>query len=209
MTESTSCEKHLSTEFCSDLRFFAFFVANGSLFGSLDRFGFEYIPSLLAKDNVFGQMFAVFVNVWKPCPITDRATRAVQLVPQYRAEQYLMNHIDPTYEVVPDFDWWELEIDKSEFPWKRCIKEFSVALGNGMLEPELLRDIDYVPGLFSCGSTLEAVYAVFANVLTVDVHGNPTNTDRAYYRAAQCVREWCVPGYEVTPRWQGWEIELH
>ncbi|HYW72050.1 MAG TPA: hypothetical protein VE961_13515 [Pyrinomonadaceae bacterium] len=204
-------EKHLSVEFRSDLRYFAFFVANRSLFASglWNRYGFEYTPSLLAKNNVFGQLFSVFVNVWQPVPLAERATLAPPLNPNYRAEQYLMSHVDPNYHVVPEFEPREVDIGRSELPWKQCVKEFSITLGNGNLEPELLGDIDYLPRLFDFGSNLEAVYAVFSNVLMIDTHGNPTNTNRAYFRAAQCVRRWCVPGYEEEPPFQAWEVELH
>jgi hypothetical protein len=204
-------EKHLSTEFRSDLRYFAFFVANGSLFASRlwNGYGFPYIPFLLEKNSVFGRMFSIFVNVWRPCGIEERATREPRLIPDYRAEQYLMNLIEPSREVVPALQDWELIGVNPQGSWKDSVKAFSISLGDGRLQPDLLADIDYVPGLFNCGSTLEAIYAVFSNVLTIDERGNPTNQERAYFRAAQCVKQWCVPGYRVEPQFAGWETELH
>jgi hypothetical protein len=202
---------HLSKEFRTDLRFFAFFVANGSLFaGSVwPNKDFEYIYSLLEKDRVFGRLFSVFVNAWEPCTLEQRATRDITLYPSYRAEQYLMNHIDSGYEIVPGLEPRELDVRGSKVQWKECINEFSLSLGNGDLEPELLGGIDYVPGLFNCGSTLEAIYAVFSNVLMIDQDGRPANKERASFRAAQCVKQWCVPEYEPEPRFEGWEVELH
>jgi hypothetical protein len=205
-------EFHLSKEFRTDLRFFAFFVANGSLFaaGSVwRRYDFEYIYSLLEKDNVFGRLFSVFVNAWQPCSLEQRATRDITFYPAYRAEQYLMNHIDSGYEIVPGLEPRELDVKGSKLQWKECVNEFSLSLGDGGLEPELLGGIDYVPGLFNCGSTLEAIYAVFSNVLMIDQDGRPTNKKRAYFRAAQCVKQWCEQGYEPEPRFEGWEVELH
>ena len=49
----------------------------------------------------------------------------------------------------------------------------------------------------------------FTRGLLIDERGEPTNTEHAYYRAAQCVKQWCVPGYEVDPPFAGWETELH
>ena len=138
---------HLSTEFCSDLRFFAFFVGNGSLFTSnlCRRYGFTYIPFLLGKNAVFGQLFSVFVNVWQPCQLEDRASREPRSIPDYRAEQYLMNHIDSTAEVTPDFEPWELDPVGSTLPWKACVKEFSMLLGDEDLEPGVQAGMNYVP----------------------------------------------------------------
>ena len=204
-------DNHLSIEFRSDLRFFAFFVANGSLFASRlwDAYGFPYIPFLLEKDGVFGRMFSIFINVWRPCSVQERQTREPRFIPDYRAEQYLMNHIEPSREVVPPFEDWELTGVNSQGAWKDSVKAFSISLGDGCLQPELLAGIDYVPGLFNCGSTLEAIYAVFSNVLTIDERGSPNNYEHACLRAAQCVKLWCVPGYRVEPEFAGWETELH
>ena len=213
MKEEAYISNHLSTEFRSDLRFFAFFVANGSLFAGrpweAKAFDLDYIPHLLRKNNVFGQLFSIFVNVWESCSVEEIARRPLHLDPTYRAQQYLMKQIDSSYEVAPKFEDWELRLKGSELKWKDCVNEFSMTLGNGKLEPELLRDIDYVPQLFGCGSTLEGIYAVFSNVLEKDESGKITNKERAYYRAAQCVKQWCITGYEVEPQFEGWEVELH
>jgi len=66
-----------------------------------------------------------------------------------------------------------------------------------------------LPVLFEFGSNLEAVYAMFSNNLLVDIQGSPTNTERAYFRAAQRVRQWCVQGYKEEPPFEAWEVELH
>ena len=211
MNESTTMNCHLTTEFRSDLRFFAFFVANGSLFADSfwNRYGFEYITFLIENKSILGQLFSIFVNVWQPRCIAERAKLDFRNDPQFRAEQYLMNQIDSGYEVTPQFEPWELVVSGSEISWKECVNEFSMSLAVGRLEPSVLGGSDYVSGLFNCGSTLEAIFAVFSNVLLIDEHGNPTNKERAYFRAAQCTKQWCVPGYEVEPQFEGWETELH
>jgi hypothetical protein len=211
MSDTRATEHHLSTEFRGDLRFFAFFVANGTLFAGKPwpQYDFPYIESLLGKDGVFGKLFTIFVNRWQPCSLEQRARGDLSFNPSYRAEQYLMNHVDSGYQIEPALKPAELDVRGSGLKWKECLNEFSLSLGNGSLAPELLADVDYVPGLFNCGSTLEEIYAVFSNVLTVDESGVPTNSERAYFRAAQCVSQWCVPGYKVEPQFAGWEVELH
>jgi hypothetical protein len=211
MSEVPSTMRHLSTEFRSDLRFFAFFVGNKSLFASKfwKRYGFEYVPFLLENPVVFGRVFSIFVNVWQPCNVQERATRVAQFDPQYRAEQYLMNQIDPTSDIVPGLETWELTKAETGPMWKQAVNEFSASLGNGSLAPGILGGTHYVADLFGYGSTLEAIFAVFSNVLTIDEQDNPSNKEEAFFRAAQCVKQWCVTGYEAEPGFAGWETELH
>lgn len=91
---------------------------------------------------------------------------------------------------------------------RSSLRFFAFYLANGTVDMELLADVDYRPELMRYGSDLERVFAIFSNVLEVDEEGNVTNHDVAQRRAAQWIRRFCDPSYEVVPPFEGWEIEL-
>jgi len=74
---------------------------------------------------------------------------------------------------------------------------------------DLLDGIDYRPRLMEHGSSLEQVFAIFANVLQVDKDGHVVNEGEAQDRAAQWIRSHCDSAYRVEPPFQAWETELH
>jgi hypothetical protein len=92
---------------------------------------------------------------------------------------------------------------------RSAIRFFAFYVANGTLDLDLLDGIDYKSPLMASGSALEQTFAVFANVLEVDENGTVRNGGDAQYRAAQWVRSYCDPGYQVQPPFQLWELELH
>jgi hypothetical protein len=192
------------------LRFFGFFIANGSLFASShwNQYGIEYKPFLLKRRDVFAGMFTVFVNVWESWDARKLEQLPPPLNPQFRAGQYLMSELDRSYQPLPHFAEWELS-DAGDVKWKNGVKRFFNLMVNDQLAPELLSGIDYVPELLHCGSTLEGVCAVFSNVLALDDNQMPTNEQHAHFRAAQCVKQWATHDYQPDPPFAGWEVELH
>ncbi|HEX7687009.1 MAG TPA: hypothetical protein VF453_04830 [Burkholderiaceae bacterium] len=94
-------------------------------------------------------------------------------------------------------------------PFSGALRSFSFWIANGTLGLPLLEGIDYWPALRESPSLLEETYAIFANVLEFDATGTPVNAKYAEYRAAQCIRRWCDPAYEVVPPFEDWETALH
>ncbi|WP_327149195.1 DUF7677 family protein [Nocardia sp. NBC_01329] len=92
---------------------------------------------------------------------------------------------------------------------RASLRLFAFYLANGTLDLDLLDDIDYRPAVFEFGSSLEQVFAIYTNVLQVDVDGTVLNDGDAQYRVAQWIRARCDPNYEVEPPFQDWETELH
>ncbi|NEA38550.1 hypothetical protein [Streptomyces sp. SID11385] len=86
---------------------------------------------------------------------------------------------------------------------------FAFFLANGTIDVDLLDDIDYRPSLFEFGSPLEQVFAIYCNVLEIGADGEVLNDGDAQYRAAQWIRRYCDPTYQVEPPFQAWETELH
>ena len=56
---------------------------------------------------------------------------------------------------------------------------------------------------------IEQVYAIFANVLEMDEHGNVLNAQYAQQRATDYLRAYCDAAYTVIPAYEDWEIALH
>lgn len=91
---------------------------------------------------------------------------------------------------------------------RASIRLFAFYLGNGTLVMKLLGDIDYQSALGENGSVLEQIFAIYTNVLEIDENGKVTNDEQASYRAAQWIRAYCDPQYEVEPPFEQWECEL-
>jgi hypothetical protein len=92
---------------------------------------------------------------------------------------------------------------------RASLRFFAFYLANGTIDVDLLDGFDYRPALFEFGSPLEQVFAIYGNVLKVDTDGKVSNEAEAQYRAAQWIRHYCDPEYQVEPPFQAWETELH
>jgi len=90
-----------------------------------------------------------------------------------------------------------------------ALRTFSFWIANGSVGNPLLEGIDYWPALRESPSLMESAYAIFANVIEFDGAGVPTNAKYAEFRAAQMIRRWCDPEYEVNPSFEDWETALY
>jgi hypothetical protein len=87
------------------------------------------------------------------------------------------------------------------------LRFFAFYLANRTLCLEVLRGVDYSP-IFSEASALEQAIAIYANVLDLDETGKVRNAGAAQRRAAQYIRSFLDPTYEVQPPFEDWELEL-
>lgn len=90
-----------------------------------------------------------------------------------------------------------------------ALRTFSFWIANGSVGNPLLEGVDYWPALKDSPSLMEEAYAIFANVIEFDESGVPTNAKYAEFRAAQTIRRWCDPDYEVIPPFEDWETALN
>lgn len=90
-----------------------------------------------------------------------------------------------------------------------ALRTFSFWVANGTLGDRLLNGIDYRSVLLHEPSALERVYAIFANVLECDDGGTVVNAKLAEERAAQWLRRYIDPDYQVQPPFEEWETALH
>jgi hypothetical protein len=89
----------------SALRFFAFYLTNGTLVMDLLE-DFDYRPVIMAYGSGLEQVFAIFANV---LDIDDAGLVTNYADAEYRAAQWIRRVCDRTYQVDPPFDW-ELEL---------------------------------------------------------------------------------------------------
>ncbi len=73
----------------------------------------------------------------------------------------------------------------------------------------MLEGVDYLSLYGNEPSAIEQVYAIFANVLEFDENGQVLNAQHAQKRATDYLRAYCIPGFEVDPPFEDWELELH
>lgn len=90
-----------------------------------------------------------------------------------------------------------------------ALRTFSFWVANGSIGNPILEGIDYRQTMIEEPSMLEIAYAIFVNVLELDMAGAPVNAKYAERRAAQYIRQYHEPSYVVVPPFEDWEQELH
>jgi hypothetical protein len=90
-----------------------------------------------------------------------------------------------------------------------ALRLFSYWVASGTVGYRILEGIDYRPVLLAEPSAMEQIYAIFANVIELDENGLVLNAKYAERRAAQWLRSYIDPGYEVIPSLESWECELY
>ncbi|GGY06846.1 DUF7677 family protein [Streptomyces hiroshimensis] len=97
---------HLPTDVRAALRFFAFYLGNGTLdLELLD--GIDYRARLLESGSDLEMVFAIFTNVLE---VDDQGQTVNDGDAQYRAAQWIRRRCDPDYQVEPPFEPWETEL---------------------------------------------------------------------------------------------------
>lgn len=90
-----------------------------------------------------------------------------------------------------------------------ALRTFSSWVANGTLGKPVLEGIDYVEVALREPSALEQIHAIFANVIDIEESGNVLNAKLAERRAAQWLRSYIDPTFEVVPPFEDWEVALH
>ncbi|MFC7280205.1 hypothetical protein ACFQS1_40145 [Paractinoplanes rhizophilus] len=97
---------HLPESVRSSLRFFAFYLAEGTL--ALDLLeGIDYRPAVMLYGSGLEQVLAIFANVLE----VDEAGEVTNYAEaEHRAAQWIRRICDDGYLVDPPFAAWELEL---------------------------------------------------------------------------------------------------
>ncbi|ROO90512.1 hypothetical protein EDD29_8242 [Actinocorallia herbida] len=95
----------LSEDLRAGIRFFAFYLANGTLdLELLD--GIDYRPALLDSGSTLEMVFTIYTNVLD----VDEDGLVDDGHAQYRVAQWLRRYCDPSYVVEPPFEEWETRL---------------------------------------------------------------------------------------------------
>ena len=96
----------VSHSFSSELRLFAYWVANGTVGHPLLE-GVDYLSLFGDEPSAIEQAFAIFANVIE---MDDEGTVLNAPVAQRRAAEYLRTYCDPDYSPHPPFEDWEVAL---------------------------------------------------------------------------------------------------
>jgi hypothetical protein len=88
-----------------------------------------------------------------------------------------------------------------------ALRSFAYFMSSGT--HHTLEGVDYLSLYGNEPSAIEQVYAIFANVLELDVNGSVINSHYAQKRATDYLRAYCDPSFKVDPPYEDWEIVLH
>lgn len=88
------------------VRFFAFWLANGTLDDEVLE-GVDYRPSLMQFGSPLEQVFTIFTNVLR---VDENGLVVNAGDAEHRAAQWIRAHCDPAYRVEPPFERWETEL---------------------------------------------------------------------------------------------------
>ena len=100
------CMVQLPEDVRASFRFFAFYLANGTL--DLDLLeDFDYKTEVMAFGSALEQVFAIFANV---LDVDDSGRVTNYDDAQYRAAQWIRRLCDHQYRVEPPFQDWELDL---------------------------------------------------------------------------------------------------
>lgn len=96
----------LSTDVRECLRFFAFYLGNGTVDMELLGDGWDY-DALFRNSSDLERVFAIWSNVLE---ISEEGEVLNCWEAKRRAAQYIRRFMDPTYIVEPPLEEWELEL---------------------------------------------------------------------------------------------------
>ena len=89
------------------------------------------------------------------------------------------------------------------------LRLFAFFLANRTLDAECLPASVGYSDIFSEASSLEQVFAIWANVIEIDEAGVVRNAGGAARRAAQYIRSYVDRSFIVEPPFEDWELALH
>lgn len=88
-----------------------------------------------------------------------------------------------------------------------ALRTFSYYMASG--SHHMLQGVDYLSLYGSEPSAIEQTFAIFANILECDERGQVLNFAYAQRRAADYLRSYFDPSFEVQPPFEEWEVALH
>ena len=88
-----------------------------------------------------------------------------------------------------------------------ALRTFSYFIASGT--HHMLEGVEYLDLFGEEPSSIEMVFAIFANVMELDEHGKVLHCRYAQQRATDYLKSYCIDDYVVDPPFEEWEMELH
>lgn len=207
----------LSEDVRYDLRMFAFFLANGTIDPEIIEVDGNDYDEIFSDSTCLQRVFAIWGNLLE---IDESGDTLNSGQAKRRAAQYIRSYIDSSYIVEPPFEEWELEesadsyteISPPKLPKsvRSELCKFAGCIAARAFDPDVIKaDTPDYEHLFSYGSSLEQVFAIWGNVLEIGENGEVLNAEYAIRRASQYIRSYIDSSYVEEPPFEPWEVELH
>lgn len=185
----------LSNKQKSNIRFFAFYLVNGTLDFELiqQTFGNTYQNQLKSNPDLFYKTACVFIN------------EEVMLNPDWPYTKKLGKFVCQLYNGninIADFEDWEIAFDTEKADYSSDFKNFTKWFINSRIVP----DIAYINYIEDGASFAEQCFAIWGNVVKLK-NNRVTNNDYAMERVEQYIKSYYIPGYKNNLK--EWECELH
>jgi hypothetical protein len=153
----------LDIENKSDIRFFIYYLVNGTLDFDLlnNELKTNYIEYIEAHPELFFHTCCVFINHQKRTPSNEPMSR--------RCAEYICKTIEPdNFSQFDNFEPWEINFDFNSNDFYDCFKDFSYRIAFEKIE-KLESNKPYYKDLFSWGASyLEKAYSIWANNLEIE-----------------------------------------
>lgn len=184
----------LDTKTKADIRFFSYYLVNGTLDFDLlnNQLEVNHIEYLAENPRLFFEAYCIFINHKQHTPDIDPMNK--------RVAEYICKTIDPhNFKKIDNFENWEIDFEIEGNDFANSFKDFAYKISMDKIE-KLVVSENYFRNCISYGATFwETVFVIWANNLQIE-SGKIVNQEYVIERATQ----WFLDVAKV----QEWEYEL-
>ncbi|QXP78696.1 MULTISPECIES: hypothetical protein [Winogradskyella] len=186
--------KRLDTKSKADIRFFTFYLLNGTLDFDLlnNKLKTNHISFFNENPNLLFESFCVFANHKQRNSDSNRINK--------RVAEYICKSIEPdNFQIFNNFEKWELNFDFDGNDFANSLKDFANRLSFDKID-KLRLSGNMIKDCITYGATFwETVFVIWANNLEF-INEKIVNQEYAIKRAVQ----WYIDNEKV----EDWELEL-
>ncbi|MFK7906442.1 MAG: hypothetical protein AB8B69_15030 [Chitinophagales bacterium] len=208
--------KRLPYETVGDMRFFAFYIGNGTILTGT-KWDAEYnIDIILEPSDVLGNIFAL--ELFRNKGIEGgRKNNSKKLGTNLSSSELIGEYIQSLNNKSQFSIFLNKLQSENRKNWRDVVVRFFKDLGNRNLQTTPLINYksvdkeekdDYALWIISEGDYLEKTTAIFCNILRMDKEFNVINEEWARHRISQYIRKVNDDSYKVIPRFKEWERTL-
>ena len=201
--------KRLPKRIVGDLRFFGFYIGNGTLLAGTNWGAKTDIDIICEPSEALGNVFAL--TLFRNYDFAGNSQQNGEQIGVDKSSTQLIGEYIEALKLQSDFPLEQLTLNSSDDRnWRDAIVRFFGELGQRKLTTVPLKEIeeDYADWILYEGGYLERLVAIFCNVLRFDQEYNVMNEAWARFRASQYIRIVIDDAYQVKPPFKEWETTL-